>query len=99
VRHLVEDRIVGGWHEKTIRGGKSTPWYRPACAGDDSAGDGGEGIVGPTWQLQEFSGGDDELINPDDHASYTLTLDDDETANIVADCNQVAATYTLDDPS
>jgi heat shock protein HslJ len=38
------------------------------------------------------------LVNPDDPAGYTLILNEDGTANIVADCNQVAATYTLDDP-
>jgi heat shock protein HslJ len=66
-----------------------------ACGGGDDAGD---GIVGPTWQLQEILGGDDELVTPDDPALYTLTLNEDGTANIGADCNQVAATYTLDDP-
>jgi heat shock protein HslJ len=60
--------------------------------------EGGDGIVGPTWELQEFLGGDGEVVAPDDPTRYTVTLNEDGTANLVADCNQVNATYTLEEP-
>ena len=53
-------------------------------------------IVGATWQWQSFEDtagvNDITVSNP---ASYTLTLNDDGTASIQADCNQVSWPYEL----
>ena len=62
-----------------------------ACGGSKSE------IVGPTWQWEEFQ--DTAEINSltvPDPENYTLTLNDDGTASIQADCNQVTWSYTLD---
>ncbi len=59
----------------------------------------GEGeIIGPTWQWEAFQDtaglNDVSVPNPE---NYTLTLNDDGTASIKADCNQVIWPYELDD--
>ena len=59
-----------------------------------------QSIVGPTWQWDAFedSAGENDISvpNPED---YTLTLNEDGTASIKADCNQVSWTYELDGSS
>jgi para-nitrobenzyl esterase len=75
-----------------------------ACGGDDDESgdtdDRGAGSANPladvTWQWQEFLGGDDTVLTPDDPSRYTLTFNDDGTASIQADCNQVVASYSID---
>jgi heat shock protein HslJ len=75
-----------------------------ACGGDDDdtggTDDRGAGsdnpLIGPTWQWQEASGGEQDLA-PDDPSLYTLSFNDDGTANIQADCNQVVASYSIDE--
>lgn len=63
-----------------------------ACGGDDT-----ESIVGTTWQWQAFLDmADENNITVSNPENYTLTLMDDGTANIQADCNQVTWTYELD---
>lgn len=64
-----------------------------ACGGQEEA----ESIVGTTWQWQEYqdSAGENNIDVPDPQ-NYTLTLNEDGTANIKADCNQVSWTYELD---
>ena len=54
-------------------------------------------IVGPTWQWEAFedTAGINDITVPDPE-NYTLTLNQDGTANIQADCNQVSWTYELD---
>jgi heat shock protein HslJ len=55
-------------------------------------------LVGATWQWQEFqdSAGASN-ISVSDPDNYTLTLQEDGTAAIKADCNQVMWSYELDD--
>ena len=52
-------------------------------------------IQGATWQLQEIRAGGGRVIQVADPAKYTLTLNADGTANMVADCNSGKGTYTL----
>ena len=55
-------------------------------------------LVGPTWQWEAFQDtagiNDLDVPNPE---NYTLTLNEDGTASIKADCNQVIWTYELDE--
>lgn len=53
-------------------------------------------IVGPTWQWEAFqdtAGINDITVS--DPENYTITLNEDDTANIQADCNQVIWAYEL----
>ena len=54
-------------------------------------------IVGPTWQWEAFedTAGINDITVPDPE-NYTLTLNQDGTANIQADCNQVTWSFELD---
>lgn len=62
-----------------------------ACGGESDS------IVGTTWQWQAFLDmADENNITVSNPENYTLTLMDDGTANIQADCNQVTWTYELD---
>jgi heat shock protein HslJ len=57
----------------------------------------GNGLTGPTWQLtavNEKVPPIQKVIAPADIGRYTIVFADDGTAQIKADCNQVAATYT-----
>ncbi len=54
-------------------------------------------LIGPTWEWQETVGGEDAVVAPDDPARYTLAFNDDGTASIQADCNQVVASYSIDE--
>jgi heat shock protein HslJ len=55
-------------------------------------------IAGPTWEWEAFQDtaglNDVSVPNPE---NYTLTLNDDGTASIKADCNQVIWSYELKD--
>ena len=56
-----------------------------------------ESIVGTTWQWEAFQ--DTAEINDltvPDPENYTLVLNEDGTASIQADCNQITWTYELD---
>ncbi len=55
-------------------------------------------LVGKTWQWVSLTDplGVTAVPNP---ANYTVLFNEDGTAGIKADCNQVAATYTADDSS
>lgn len=67
-----------------------------ACGGQDEA----DSIVGSTWHWQAYedSAGENN-IDVSDPQNYTLTLNEDGTASIKADCNQVSWTYELDGSS
>lgn len=57
-------------------------------------------LVGTTWQWVEFQDtADENNVNVSAPENYTLTLNEDGTANIQADCNQVNWTYELDGSS
>jgi heat shock protein HslJ len=62
-----------------------------ACGGESN-------IVGPTWQWETFqdTAGINDLSVPNPE-NYTLTLNEDGTASIKADCNQVIWSYELND--
>jgi heat shock protein HslJ len=69
-----------------------------ACSGqgEETSSD-TQSIIGITWQWDAFkdSAGtnDVDVANPE---NYTLTLNEDGTASIQADCNQVTWTYELE---
>ena len=68
-----------------------------ACGGQSERP---ESIVGTTWKWQSFQdSADTNNINVSNPESYTLTLNEDGTASIKADCNQVSWTYELDGAS
>ncbi len=59
-----------------------------------------EKLTGTTWQLSSvtekvpaFQG----VVPPEDQSRYTITFNEDGTAAIKADCNNVAATYTTEE--
>ena len=62
-----------------------------------ACGGGKTEIVGTTWQWEAFqdTAGVNDVAVPNSE-NYTLTLNDDGTASIKADCNQVIWSYTLD---
>ncbi|HIP71328.1 MAG TPA: META domain-containing protein [Anaerolineae bacterium] len=69
-----------------------------AMAGEEMAG--GEApvpaITGITWQWVNFTdpvNGSQDIVQPE---RYQMTLNEDGTINIKADCNTVSGTYTLD---
>jgi len=54
-------------------------------------------IVGTTWQWEAFQDtADTNNITVADPENYTLTFNEDGTANIQADCNQMIWKYELD---
>ena len=61
-----------------------------ACGGENE-------IVGTTWQWEAFqdTAGINDITVPDPE-NYTLTLNEDGTASIKADCNLVTWSYELD---
>ncbi len=65
-----------------------------ACSGQPAASE--PPVVGTTWQWQRFDrkaeGDSIAAANPE---SYTLTLQEDGTAAIQADCNQLSWTYAM----
>jgi heat shock protein HslJ len=57
-------------------------------------------LAGPVWQLASvtekvpaFQG----VVPPEDQSRYTITFNEDGTAAIKADCNNVAATYKTEE--
>ena len=57
-------------------------------------------LVGTTWTWQEFQDTADEAnIKVSDPKDYTLTLQEDGTAAIKADCNQVIWSYEQESSS
>ena len=55
---------------------------------------GGEGLVGPLWQLTLITKTDGN-ITINDPTRYAITFNADGTANLVTDCNVGGATYTI----
>lgn len=53
------------------------------------------GLVGPTWQLIRFRGGDDKVTIPGDRTSYTLAFRADGTVSARIDCNRGHGGYKL----
>ena len=59
-----------------------------AMAGCAAPAPQGATLVGPTWQLVKFQGGDGAVLRPDDKAKYTLAFNADGTHNARIDCNR-----------
>jgi len=53
------------------------------------------GLVGPTWQLVRFQGGDGKVAIPGDRTSYTLAFRADGTVSARIDCNRGHGGYKL----
>ncbi len=56
------------------------------------------GLQGRTWELVRIRFGDDAVLTPPEPARYTLRLDPAGRAEVLADCNRAAGSYTLDGP-
>jgi heat shock protein HslJ len=55
-------------------------------------------LTGQTWQWLSMTDPEGETT-VDDPSRYTILFNDDDTAEITADCNNVGATYTVDEGS
>ena len=66
------------------------------AAGEGTAEAGQPSLTGTTWQWQGTTT-PVEPITAADPTRYTITFNEDGTASIKADCNQVTATYTVTD--
>jgi heat shock protein HslJ len=55
-------------------------------------------LLGVVWEWQEFAGGDDTIVRPEDPARYTVEFLPENRLTIRADCNRAMGTYTLDAP-
>ena len=81
----------------TLVGGSGTLMFRAAAgAGEAEVPVAAPALVGTTWEWTESTTmlGTTAVADP---TRYTITFNDDLTANIKADCNTVLATYTSDD--
>lgn len=56
------------------------------------------GLVGTSWRLVEFRGGDDTVLTPTDKDKYTLAFAENGRVSVRVDCNRGAATWTTDGP-
>lgn len=56
------------------------------------------GLTGETWQWVSLTSADQEIA-VDDPSRYTIVFNEDGTADIKADCNNVGATYTAEGSS
>ena len=54
-----------------------------------------DSLVGPTWRLVRFQGGDDRVMVPGDRTSYTLAFGADGRVSARIDCNRGAGGYKL----
>lgn len=50
-------------------------------------------LVGPVWQWEEYLGGDDSTVAPDDPSKYTIEFRDDGSVSVRADCNRGFGSY------
>lgn len=66
-----------------------------ACTQTPPATEAPAGLVGPTWQLVRFRGGDDKVVVPGDRTSYTLAFRADGTVSARIDCNRGHGGYQL----
>ena len=55
-------------------------------------------IVGVPWQWTKTESSDDSTLTVDDPSKYTMTLEEDGSVTLQADCNQGSGTYTLPGP-
>jgi para-nitrobenzyl esterase len=50
-------------------------------------------LIGGTWRLVQFQGGDDTTLKPDDPSKYTLQFNADGSVVARIDCNRGRATW------
>lgn len=65
-------------------------------------GSGGElrfdpSLIGVVWEWQQFQGGDDSVIAPDDPSKYALEFQADGTVTGQVDCNRGMGSYEIGD--
>lgn len=56
-------------------------------------------LSGTEWQLVKIMSMDDSVSTPTDASKYTLRLDDDRRASIMADCNKATGSWAVETPS
>lgn len=54
-------------------------------------------ILQDTWQLVAFESNDGTRVEVDAPENYTITLNEDGTVNVKADCNLCNGVYTIED--
>jgi para-nitrobenzyl esterase len=70
-----------------------------AWADDSGSLPASSSLVGPAWEWEEFLGGDDSIVTPDDPSQYTIEFAEDGSVAIQADCNRAFGTYEADGES
>ena len=58
-----------------------------------SADASGGTLIGVTWQLVKFQGGDDTLLRPDDKSKYTLAFGADGRLSARIDCDRGSGSW------
>jgi para-nitrobenzyl esterase len=53
-----------------------------------------EALLGTSWRLVEFEGGDGTVLRPTRDDQYTLTFDERDRAAVRVDCNRGASSWT-----
>ena len=56
-------------------------------------------LVGTSWQLVKFQGGDDTTLTPDDKSKYTVAFASDGEVSVRIDCNRGRSTWKSEGPS
>ena len=56
-------------------------------------------LVGTSWQLVKFEGGDGTVLVPDDPAKYTLRFASDSSVGVRFDCNRGQGSWRATPPS
>jgi para-nitrobenzyl esterase len=70
----------------------------PGCA-QLSPQDAPAKLVGTSWQLVKFQGGDGAVLTPDDKSKYTLGFADDGVVTARIDCNRARGGWKLPGPN
>jgi len=83
----------------------ATAWSISADASDELAltiGDDGAiatfaaALPGVVWEWEQFAGGNDSIVTPTTTERYTLEFADDDSIQVVADCNTGNGSATID---
>jgi putative lipoprotein len=57
------------------------------------------GLVGTSWQLVQFQGGDEKTLTPDDKSKYTIAFNADGSLTARVDCNRGRGTWKSSGPN
>jgi heat shock protein HslJ/membrane-bound inhibitor of C-type lysozyme len=68
--------------------------WSPAKAQDTASS-----LVGSSWQLVRFQGGDDKTLTPDDKSKYTIAFGADGGVSVRLDCNRGRGTWKSAGPN